>query len=207
MQAGWSIIRISCRWQTRAMRCITANMLQAHKVDAQCDKLATERSWQCFASKFTNFATPHLNLTYTSPAFGASIGGDAVWVLTRVRHQKTRVPVLLCGIVCVILCLAISVKHRLMTDRWTDRQTDTQRQLIPVLASAAQVKIGLRMNTNDVTGQCTAVQYKLIMLKCGSRKIEFRWQKTDQTERWITDGSVWLLKNRNRTVRRFSADP
>ena len=83
-------------------------------------------------------------------------------------------------------------------DRQMDRQTDTQRQLIPVLASAAQVKIGLRMNTNDVTGQCTAVQYKLIMLKCGSRKIEFRWQKTDQMERWITDASVWLLKNRNR---------
>jgi len=70
-----------------------------------------------------------------------------------------------------------------MTDRWTDRQTDTQRQLIPVLASAARVKTGLRMNANDVTGQCTAVQYKLIMLKCGSRKIEFQRQKTDQTER------------------------
>jgi len=36
---------ISCRWRTRATRCITANVLQT-KVDAQCDKLATELSWQ-----------------------------------------------------------------------------------------------------------------------------------------------------------------
>ena len=34
---------ISCRLRTRATRCITANVLQT-KVDAQCDKLATERS-------------------------------------------------------------------------------------------------------------------------------------------------------------------
>ena len=32
---------ISCRWRTRATRCITANVLQI-KVDAQCNKLATE---------------------------------------------------------------------------------------------------------------------------------------------------------------------
>jgi len=30
------------------------------------------------------------------------------------------------------------------------------------------------MNANDVTGPCTALQYGLIMLKCGSRKMEFR---------------------------------
>ena len=30
--------------QSRATRCITANVLQANKVDAQCDKLATELS-------------------------------------------------------------------------------------------------------------------------------------------------------------------
>ena len=38
----------------------------------------------------------------------------------------------------MILRLAVSVEHRLVTDR----QTDTQRQLIPVLASIVQVKIG-----------------------------------------------------------------
>jgi len=30
------------------------------------------------------------------------------------------------------------------------------------------------MNASDVTGPCTAVQYGLIMLTCGSRKMGFR---------------------------------
>jgi len=30
------------------------------------------------------------------------------------------------------------------------------------------------MNVADVTGPCAAAQYKLIMLICGSRKMEFR---------------------------------
>jgi len=56
--------RINCRWQTRATRRITANMLHTNNVDAQCDKLATELSWQSFASKVANFQLPHLHLTY-----------------------------------------------------------------------------------------------------------------------------------------------
>jgi len=55
---------ISCRWQTRALRCITEKVLQTNKVDAQSDKLATELSWQSFASKVTNFQLLHLHLTY-----------------------------------------------------------------------------------------------------------------------------------------------
>ena len=47
---------------------------------------------------------------------------------------------------CVILRLAVSVEHRLVTDGWTDGHTDrltyTRRQLIPALASVAQVKKG-----------------------------------------------------------------
>jgi len=31
-----------------------ANVLQTNKVDAQCDKLVTELSWQCFGSKVAN---------------------------------------------------------------------------------------------------------------------------------------------------------
>ena len=42
--------------------------------------------------------------------------------------QKTRVPVLLCGVVCVILRLAILVEHQLVTDEQTDGQTDRQTQ-------------------------------------------------------------------------------
>jgi len=57
--------RISCRWQTHTMHCITANMLQTNKVDAQRDKLATELSWQCFASKVANLQL--LNLHITNP--------------------------------------------------------------------------------------------------------------------------------------------
>jgi len=39
-------------------------------------------------------------------------------------HQKTRVPVLSCGVVCVILCLAVLVERRLVTDGQTDVRTD-----------------------------------------------------------------------------------
>ena len=33
------------------------------------------------------------------------------------RHQKTRVPGVSCGVVCVILRFAVLVEHRLVTDR------------------------------------------------------------------------------------------
>jgi len=33
------------------------------------------------------------------------------------RHQKTRVPGLSCGVVCMILRLAVSVEHQHVTDR------------------------------------------------------------------------------------------
>jgi len=58
-----------------------------------------------------------------------------------------------------------------VTDRWTDRQTDTQR---PAVASVVRVKIAVRMNATDVTCSCATVQYMLIMLTCGSQKMEFR---------------------------------
>jgi len=74
--------RISCRWQTRATRCITANVLQTHKVNAQCDKLAIKLSWQRFTSKIANFQLPQLHLAYP-PTFIASVGVDPVWVLPR----------------------------------------------------------------------------------------------------------------------------
>ena len=47
------------------------NVLQTNNVDAQCDKLATELSWQHFASKVANFQLlqPHLHLV---PALGVS---------------------------------------------------------------------------------------------------------------------------------------
>jgi len=46
------------------MRCVTANVPQTNKVDTQCDKLATELSWQRFTSKVATFQLPHLHFTY-----------------------------------------------------------------------------------------------------------------------------------------------
>jgi len=40
-----------------------------------------------------------------------------------IRHKKTRVPGVSCGVVYMILRLAVSVEHRLVTDRQTDRHT------------------------------------------------------------------------------------
>jgi len=119
--------RISCRWQTRATRSIMANVLQASHVNAQCDKLATELSWQRFVSKVANFQPQHLHLTYLACIWHFR-WGDPFWIL-------------LCGVVCMILRLATSVEHRLVTDGRTDGRTDTRRQLIPALASVAPVKM------------------------------------------------------------------
>ena len=60
---AWSTTRISCHWQTHTKRCITANMLQTSNVNAGCDKLATELSWQCFVS-VANFQLPAINKGY-----------------------------------------------------------------------------------------------------------------------------------------------
>ena len=45
-------------------------------------------------------------------------------------RQKTRVPVLSCGVVCVTLRLAVLVELRLVTDRRTDTDTDTGLWLV-----------------------------------------------------------------------------
>ena len=58
-----TITRISCRWQTRATRYSTANVLETNKIDPSRDKLATELRWQRFATKVANFQLLHLHLT------------------------------------------------------------------------------------------------------------------------------------------------
>ena len=126
---------ISCRWQTRAMRCITANVLQTS------DNVTTLLVESCqFAATAPAFNLPNVHL---APPLGVT-PFEFWWDY---RHQKTTVhgvPGLLCGVVCVILRLAVSVEHWIVTDRCTDRQTDTWQQLIPALASIAQVKIKRR---------------------------------------------------------------
>jgi len=66
-----------------------------------------------YLSKVADFDPPHLHL---SPPLGVTpveFRGD-LWL------QKTRVPVLSCGVVCVIARLAVLVEHRLVTDGRTD---------------------------------------------------------------------------------------
>jgi len=78
---------------------------------------------------------PQLHLTY-SPAFGAFVGVTSLEFCRDLRHQKTRIPGLSCGVVCVILRLAVSVEHRLVTDGQTDTTTANTRA-----ASIARVPI------------------------------------------------------------------
>ena len=116
---------ISCSWRTRATRCITANVLQT-KVDAQCDKLATELSWQHFRRlTFSSYSKlfvesrqcylPHLHLT--SP-----LGVTPIEFCRNLRRQKTGFQWLSFGVVSVIIRVAVSVEHRLVSDRQTDRR-------------------------------------------------------------------------------------
>ena len=58
--------------------------------------------------------TPHVHLVPLQGVTPVEFRGD-LWL------QKTRLPVLLCGVVCVILRLAVLVELRLVTDRQTDR--------------------------------------------------------------------------------------
>ena len=133
---------ISCHWHSRATRCITANVLQINKVDAQCDKLATELCWQRFASNVVNL---HLTYPTVPPAFGAFFASDPIWFCRDLRQQKTRVPGLSCAVICVILRLTVSVEHRLVTDR----QTDRRRQLLWSQCKDGYSETALRISTAE----------------------------------------------------------
>jgi len=76
-----------------------------------------------YTSGVTRFLRKTAGGSEKSRFFGASVGVTPVEFCRDVRHQKTRVHGLLCGVVCVILPLAVSVEHRLATDGQTDRQT------------------------------------------------------------------------------------
>jgi len=110
-----------CCRQTHATNCNMADVLQT-KVDAQCDKLATELKWATLATvdvswrqsrKITDSNLPHL---YFAPSFGVI----PLEFCQDLWCQETADPVLPCSIVCMILCLAVLVGLWLVTDRWTD---------------------------------------------------------------------------------------
>jgi len=52
----------------------------------------------------------------TPTAFGVFIGVIPFEFCPDLRHQKTSLPGLLCGVACVILHLAVSEEHQLVTD-------------------------------------------------------------------------------------------
>jgi len=60
----WPLVLCKNQLSLTNLRCIMMNVLQTNKVDAQCDRHATELSWQRFASKVTSCQLPHLHLTY-----------------------------------------------------------------------------------------------------------------------------------------------
>jgi len=122
MNCAPKLTRISYRWQTHTTYCITANVLQTNKVDAQCDKLATELSWQRFVSKVASFHLPHLHLTYPACIWRLCRGWPHLSCAEIFVVRKLK---FLGEIVCVILRLAISIEHWLVTDGWTDRHTTT----------------------------------------------------------------------------------
>jgi len=132
--------------RTLETRCITANVLQTNKVDAQCDKPAIELSWQRFSSKVSNFQQPHLHLTYPTCICGLR-SGDPVWVLTRFSASENYRPSTI--VRCCFRDPAFSRLSRTPTcNRQTDchGQTDTRQQIIPALASVSRAKT-IQFNT------------------------------------------------------------
>ena len=123
LRCGLKCTRISCRCQTCATSYITANVLQTNKVDAQCDKLATELSWQRFTSKIASFQLQQLHLTYPT----------CIWLLhwgwTRSNFaeifgiRKLESLGLSWGVVCVILITFSRFSTTPTSDGQTDRQT------------------------------------------------------------------------------------
>jgi len=94
------------RWQTRATRCITANVLLTSNVDAHCNKLETELSWQRFASKVAGFQLPQLHSTYPSCIWRLHLGWPRMSFANIFSTRKLE-------------SLAVSVEHRLVTDGQT----------------------------------------------------------------------------------------
>ena len=125
------VTMINCCWQTHATHCITVNVLQTNKVDAQCAKLATELSWQRFASEVVNFQLLHLHLNCPTCIWWPRLNFAGIFGI-----RKLESTIVWRGVVCVILRLAVSAQHRLVTDG----QRDAQRQLIPAPASVVRVK-------------------------------------------------------------------
>ena len=111
-------IRISCHWQKKDV--LYQGKRAANKMDAQCDKLATELSWQCFVSKVANLQLPHVHLTYPTCTWRLR-WDDPVWILLRFSVSENWSPWLI-----VWRCLRVPTFSRLSRTQTCDRRTDRQ---------------------------------------------------------------------------------
>jgi len=144
--------RISCQWQTHVMRCTVA----LHHGECAANKQDGCSVWQtCDRAKLTTLRVEswHLHLTYPHLHLAPLLGVTPYEFCRDLRHQKTKVPGLLCLHDPLIRYLAVSVEHQLVTDGQRDRQKDTQQQLISALASIAWVKTN-RHNNHIIHDNC-----------------------------------------------------
>jgi len=91
--------QVSSCWRTRATRCITANVLQT-KVDAQCDKLATEL---VLCQKLPILTYP--TCIWRLRRGWCRLSFAEIFSIRKLESLGYRV----CSVVCVILRLAVSV--------------------------------------------------------------------------------------------------
>jgi len=99
---------------------------------------------------------PTLYISPATPSHHDFLGGDTVWFLWNLRHQKTRVPGpgLSCGILCVILRLAVSVEHLTC-----DRQTHDYGIYCASMMSRSKDKRSLQKHYNLAQKICHSVSH------------------------------------------------
>ena len=124
-----------------AMHCITANVLQT-KVDARCDKLATELSWQRFVSKVANFRLLHMHLPSLA-AFGTP-GTISVKFFSGCQWMAK-------------VANAVEILRKIWT-AWVgrtnvtdDRQTDGRQQIVNVTSRSLKMSKLLKLVKTNVT--------------------------------------------------------
>jgi len=92
--------------------------------------------WQRFVSKVAKLQIPHLYLTYPHLYLAPPLGETPFAFCRDFRNQKTRLSGLVWRYLRDPTFSCFSIEHRLVTDG----RTGTGQQLIPALASVAQVK-------------------------------------------------------------------
>jgi len=155
--------KISCRWQTLGMRCITANMLKIHLWTLSVTNLRP--SWDSNASRRKSPIFSY-RTCISPPAFGASAGGWPFEFCRDFRHQKTRLLALSSGVVCVVLDSAVSVEHRLMSVGQT-RQTYTWAQTDTHITTA-----NTRAHSSRAGNEWWGVRFRFRFIRIVARRLK-----------------------------------